>query len=75
MRDVNNYLEEEKLGEKINLILQIHDEIVYEIDSDILEKVVPQIKLIMESALTKEETLGVPIVVNSSVGENWGNLK
>ncbi len=75
MRDVNNYIEKEGLVEKVNLILQIHDEIVYEVENTILEEVVPKIKSIMESALTKEETLGVPIIVNSSVGENWGNMK
>lgn len=75
MRDVHKYLEQEKLLDKVNLILQIHDEIVYEVDNSVLEKVVPKIKSIMESALTLEETLGVPIVVNSSRGENWGNMK
>lgn len=75
MRDVDRFIEREDLQGKVNLILQIHDEIVYEIDNSVLEKVVPKVKSIMESALTLEETLGVPIVVNSSKGDNWGNMK
>lgn len=75
MRDVDRFIKREDLQGKVNLILQIHDEIVYEIDNSVLEKVVPKVKSIMESALTLEETLGVPIVVNSSKGDNWGNMK
>lgn len=75
MRDVDNFVESNGLREKVNLILQIHDEIIYEIDNSVVEEVIPKIKSIMETALTKEETLGVPIVVNSSLGDNWGNMK
>ncbi len=75
MRDVDNFVESNGLREKVNLILQIHDEIIYEVDNSVVEEVIPKIKSIMETALTKEETLGVPIVVNSSLGDNWGNMK
>jgi len=34
-----------------------------------------EIKKIMEEVLPLEETQGVPIIVNASAGNNWGNLK
>ena len=33
-----------------------------------------ELKRIMESVLTSEETRGVPIVVDVSLGKNWGEL-
>lgn len=75
MRDVDRFVEKQNLREKVNLILQIHDEIIYEIDNSVVEEVIPKIKSIMESGLSLEQTLGVPIIVNISKGDNWGNMK
>ncbi|MFA6227361.1 MAG: DNA polymerase [Candidatus Paceibacterota bacterium] len=75
MSKVDEYLKKESLTEKVKLILQVHDELVYEADSKIIEKIVPKIKEIMETLVPKEKTLGVVCKVDASVGDNWKEMK
>lgn len=75
MVNVSHWIDKEKLGEKVYPLLQVHDELVYEIKDDVLEKVIPEIKRLMESVLPLSETKNVPIVADVSVGENWGEMK
>jgi DNA polymerase-1 len=72
---VDDFINAEKLADDVRLLLQVHDELVYEIKEGLVEKLAPRIKKIMESAISLEETIGVPIVVDLSVGENWGEMK
>jgi DNA polymerase I len=55
----------------INLLLQIHDELIFEVKIDKLEAYEQLIKQLMTEVLT----LSVPIVVESCSGDNWGELK
>ena len=52
---------------KAYLIMQVHDELVFEVVEKDLEKVIPQIKNYMEEAVT----LSVPLVVDIRIGNNW----
>jgi DNA polymerase I len=56
---------------KSRLLLQVHDELVLEIFPEELAELQPQIKSIMESALT----LSVPLVVDIHIGKNWMEAK
>ncbi|MDP2944055.1 MAG: DNA polymerase I [bacterium] len=56
---------------EIKMLLQVHDELIFEIRKDKLETYRPQIKKIMESGLK----LRVPIVVEKNTGKSWGELK
>ncbi len=58
-----------------HLILQVHDELVYEIQKESVADLVPQIKSIMESMLSPEQTKGVPIIAEAKIGDNWGEMK
>jgi DNA polymerase I len=58
-------------GYQARLLLQVHDELVFEIPPKELEILLPQIKSIMESALE----LSVPLVVDMHTGENWMTAK
>lgn len=75
MLRVNDYIVEQGLSEKVFLILTIHDELVYEISEDVAAKVVPKIKDIMEHIVQPKDWNGLPLVVNSSIGKNWGEMK
>lgn len=75
MKRIDDWIRSEKLEEKVRLCLQIHDELVYEIEALTVPKVEDKIKEIMQSVLTLEQTHGVPIVANSAVGKNWRELK
>jgi DNA polymerase I len=68
-------LHEKKLKDQVKLILQIHDEVIYEVDEQIVGEVCVQIKKIMEEVVTVDQTSGVPVVVEYKIGESWGGLK
>ncbi|BAZ52666.1 DNA polymerase I [Nostoc sp. NIES-4103] len=53
------------------LLLQVHDELVFEIPPDEWEELQPQIKSVMEDAVQ----LSVPLVVDVRAGENWMETK
>ncbi|MEH1792392.1 DNA polymerase I [Nostoc sp.] len=53
------------------LLLQVHDELVFEIPPDEWEELQPQIKSVMENAVE----LSVPLLVEARVGENWMDTK
>ncbi len=74
MNHADLWLKENKLSEKVRLILQVHDELVYEMEKSLVKKVAPEIKKIMESQVDPKISRGVPIVAEVSVGENWGNM-
>lgn len=55
----------------IRMLLQIHDELIFEVKKDKLDFYSPKIKNIMQDVLK----LRVPILVDESVGDTWGDLK
>jgi len=75
MRQIDDFVKENKLAEKVYLILQIHDELIYEISADLVAEITPKIKNIMQNVLSPEKISGVPIIANFVVGQNWGELK
>lgn len=72
---VFEYIKKEKLEEKVRLMLTVHDELDFEIHDSVNEKVIVDIKKIMEAVLTLEESKGVPIVANGKSGRSWGELE
>ncbi|TSC84516.1 MAG: DNA polymerase I [Parcubacteria group bacterium Gr01-1014_17] len=75
MVKVDEFLRMKKLEKDASLILQVHDELVYEVKKESVKNLAAKIKHIMESVLSLEQSRGVPIVVGASVGENWGEMK
>ena len=71
---VDEYLRAKKLQKDVSLILQVHDELVYEVKESLAKKVAVQIKEIMEHVLDPKVTHGVPIVAEASIGDNWGEM-
>jgi DNA polymerase-1 len=55
----------------IKMLLQVHDELIFEIKKDKLETYLPKIKALMQNVLP----LKVPIIVEENDGANWGELK
>lgn len=62
-----NLHKELKKSLKTKMLLQIHDELIFDVPKDELEKVKPMIKNTMESAIK----LSVPLIVDIGVGNNW----
>lgn len=66
------------LLDKVHLILQIHDELVYEIQESVLEKADKIIKSAMEGVLERSYLhykTDIPLVVHSGSGDNFGEVK
>ncbi len=55
---------------KTKMLLQIHDELVFEAPIDEVEKVTPLIKQAMENVTGIE--LKVPLIAEVGIGDNWG---
>ena len=75
MKQVHDYIEGLKKTNDVRMLLQVHDELVFEIKDSEVEKVVPELVTIMEAALKGKEDLGVPLVADVKVGENWNEMK
>ncbi|MFA6338577.1 MAG: DNA polymerase [Candidatus Paceibacterota bacterium] len=75
MAEVEKYVQSKKLEEKVWPILQVHDELVFEIDEKLVKEVAPEIKKIMENVLPLKKTKGVPIFTEGKIGDNWGEME
>jgi DNA polymerase I-like protein with 3'-5' exonuclease and polymerase domains len=60
-------------------VAQIHDELIFEIEENLIDEVVPEIKKIMENVFQdfplKEKKKLAPLLVEPKIGENWAELK
>ena len=61
---------EPKLPEGADLLLQIHDELIVEADDSQAEAVAQ----LMQQTMEEVYDLGVPLAVDTSIGDNWGEL-
>lgn len=59
----------------VRLLLQVHDELVFEIRTPEVKKAAIMIKQTMESVLTPEQSKGVPIVTSANAGKNWNKME
>ncbi|ENU58949.1 DNA polymerase I [Acinetobacter guillouiae MSP4-18] len=64
MIEVNKILPQDQA----KLLLQVHDELVFEVDEAIADQLATQIKDVMQKVVT----LSVPLVVEVGQGKNWG---
>jgi len=63
---------EKKSNYKTKMLLQIHDELVFETPQDELEKIIPIIKKNMSDASSSEHhKFNIPLTVDINYGNNW----
>lgn len=60
---------------KARLLLQVHDELVYEVDEKDAEHIARTLRDVMESVVDTALLGGVPILAEVSLGRDWGNVK
>lgn len=65
MIQIDEWLRQSDLD--VRMIMQVHDELVFEIAKHEVDKAIPKIKHYMENAVK----LSVPILVHVGVGDNW----
>lgn len=56
---------------EVKMILQVHDELVFEVKNNLADSVAGEVKKIMENVVK----LRVPIVAEAHIGKNWGEMK
>jgi DNA polymerase-1 len=72
---IDEFLKKENMKDKIKLVLQIHDEIIFEVGDDRVEFAQKNLPKIMEDILDKDVCKGVPILTDCEVGVSWGQMK
>lgn len=60
-----------KNNNNVRMLLQIHDELIFEIKEDIVEEITIDLKEIMENVYK----LNIPLKVSVSIGNSWQELK
>ena len=63
-------LEKENLKNKAHLMLQVHDELIYEVEENSADKISVLIKKEMEGVLNEK----IPFEASISKGKNWGEI-
>ena len=75
MVEVDRVLRENGDREDAHLLLQVHDELVYEVRTERVQELGTQIKRVMEEAFPGELANGVPILADAKSGANWGDMQ
>lgn len=70
MIDATEYIVDNKLENRVKLLLQIHDELVFEIEESVSEKVADELTLVLESVLKKRGLSNLPLKASRSIGRN-----
>ncbi len=73
MISIDEYIKKQNLGDDVRMLLQVHDELVFEVKKEQVNSVVPEIKKRMETVLSLEQSKGIVCVANAEVGTNWGD--
>ena len=76
MKRADDALMEAKLSEDATLLLQVHDELIYEIrDTDASKEAIAVIEKAMASVAIGTKGEKIPLVVDVAKGKRWGSLK
>jgi len=69
MINIHNILKDKKL--KTKMILQVHDELVFEVPED----EVTEVKRLVDNEMVNAVKLNVPVKVHIGIGDNWAEAK
>ena len=71
---INDELDNKKTDE-FNMLLQIHDELIFEVSDNGSKSVSKKIKDIMTSVKDSDlHSFSIPLSVDINIGDNWGEL-
>jgi len=74
MRAIGEWILKEKLEEDVRMILQVHDELLFEIRTGKEKEIAESLRTLMESVLPAEKAHGVVCRANAAVGPSWGEM-
>jgi DNA polymerase-1 len=58
-------------GLPATMLLQVHDELVFEVEDSAVDETVARVKAVMEGAAAPAVEIDVPLVVDAGVGTSW----
>ncbi|MFV0410203.1 MAG: DNA polymerase I [Paracoccus sp. (in: a-proteobacteria)] len=58
-------------GLPANMLLQVHDELVFEVEEGVADQLIEAARDVMEGAAEPLVKLSVPLVVDAGIGDNW----
>ncbi|MFH1145367.1 MAG: DNA polymerase I [bacterium] len=61
----------EWFGKDVKMLLQVHDELVFEVKKEKVKEIAKEVKKIMETVVD----FPVPLAVDTKVGVNWGEME
>ncbi len=70
MIEIHNEIKLKNIEAK--MLLQVHDELIFEVESKKYDNLVNNVKTIMESVHLKYKNFSVPLTVDYGYGDNWG---
>lgn len=71
MDSVYDLIHKDYNDQDIKILLQVHDELLFEIKNSLVKSAAPKIKSIMENVYQ----LNVPLTVDIKMGDNWSDLE
>ncbi len=78
IRFADEDLKKAGIKDRVHLILQVHDELVYEIKEDVVKEAKEIIEAAMQGVLARsyiKYQTNIPLLVNSGLGRNLGEVK
>ncbi len=70
MIEIHNNIISKQINAK--MLLQVHDELIFEVNKNEINEVIEKIKIIMESSHLKYNDFKVPLIVDYGLGNTWG---
>ncbi|MRU15423.1 DNA polymerase I [Roseovarius sp. A21] len=58
-------------GQPAKMLLQVHDELIFEVSEDGVDKLIDTAREVMEAAASPAVKIDVPLVVDAGKGDNW----
>ena len=71
MVKVHNFVHENLSHEEARMLLQVHDELLFEVRADLAQKLSKDIRDIMENVFK----ISVPLTVDVKCGDNWSDMR
>ena len=53
------------------MLLQVHDELLFEVAEDAVDETIARVRAVMEAAALPAVALDVPLVVDAGSGDTW----
>ncbi|MDQ0455373.1 DNA polymerase-1 [Rhizobium paknamense] len=71
MIQIEPALEKAGLSERVRMLLQVHDELIFEVEDDAVDAAMPVITATMEQAAMPAVAMRVPLKVDARAANNW----